>query len=882
MKKSLLILILTLPILIFAASLTLSIPFSESSRSGYSTAPGSRQTPIHSVNILLPKNAELLDYELKFANPRVAAKSYSQINPPFISSEGLLGDTSLRASGKRYSFLGVRHWGELKYVSFAIKPYDEHTGLWSETAEITLNYQPGTRAQGLIPGTFKNADFFANPKRLKQWYHRSIRNSMGIIVISTPELYSALSAWTAFRQSQGFEVQFSNIAEVLVNEVGANDAEKLRNHLITQQMLYPFSYVLLVGDHDLIPVAHLTPEPNSNTTVPSDFYYADLTSDWDTDGDGRYGEYYSEYGEEDYGVDYTPEAFVGRFSTNDATEVSQIAQRIVAFEQSTAPFKNKTLLPAAFLNYHDEPMPGMPQTDGADLMELAKATILRNWDNTTLYEQLGVIPSLPSDYELSEANFNSLLRTEDFGLISWNAHGSPVSSARKIWMNDTNNNGFPESYEMQWLPLVDTNSFDDIQTEFGSVIFAASCNNGYLDYQQQSLAEKALVTKAVAIVAASRTGWYKVGWKTPGWGGLSSYNYHFLENYAEGGYSAGAALAYANLLHTQYYLFGDPIDDGGIVWPELQNIYTYLLFGDPVLGHSEFLQPEGEILIYSPHFDAYPVVNAIRENTGYNVIYSDRLIPDYDYIDSFKAVFCLLDNEAPQVGSLEYNLLNGYLEAGGKLYLEGRLPWNPNDEFLGKFGLEAPFDMAVHIERIQSGDSLWDYSNPDFQTDALSPLGDSASALFETANPGYTNAIIGVLNTPEEYTTIGSSFHLIEVANGDLGLSEMVGLILEKLGVLETVSNSDELVTPVPSQLKAYPNPMRSNLNISIKHTGKAEETVKIYNLRGQLITSLKLNTKNGYTANWNGKDSSGLQCPNGIYILRSKAQNKKISLVKM
>ncbi|MCB5265946.1 MAG: C25 family cysteine peptidase [Candidatus Cloacimonetes bacterium] len=881
MKKSLLILVLCLPILIFAASLTVEIDFSEGSRSGFSTAPGSKQVPVHSVNILLPKNAEILDYELSFVGVRAAAKSYTQVNPPFISEEGILGSSSPRSSGRRYNYLGLRHWGELRYASFAVKPYDESSGLWSETAEITIQYHPGTRQQGLIPATFKNADFFANSERLNQWYRSSKRHSMGIIVISTPELYNALSVWTAFRQGQGFSVQFSNIAEVLVNEVGANNADKLRNHLIAQQVLYPFSYVLLVGDHDLVPIAQLTPEPNSNTTVPSDFYYADLSSNWDTDGDGRYGEYYSEYGEEDYGVDYTPEAFVGRFSTNSAAEVSQIAQRIVAFEQSTAPFKNKALLPAAFLNYHDEPVPGMPQTDGAGLMELAKATILRNWQTTTLYEQIGVVPSYPSDFDLSDTNFNNLLRTEDFGLISWNAHGSAVSSARKIWMNDLNNNGFPEYYEMQWQPLVDTDSFDNIQTEYGSVIYAASCNNGYLDYQQQSLAEKALVTKAVAVVAASRTGWYKVGWENPGWGGLSSYNYHFIENYAEGVYSAGAALAYANLLHTQYYLFGDPIDDGGIVWPELQNVYTYLLFGDPVLGHSEFLQPEGEILVYSPHFDAYPVVNAIRENADINVIYSDRLIPDYDYLDSFKAVFCLFDDDIPAVGSFEYALLNGYLETGGKIYLEGRLPWDPNDEFMGKFGLEAPFDMVVHIDRIRAEDSFWDYANPDFQTDALLPLGDSASALFETANIDFADAIIGVLNSPEDYTTIGSSFRLTEVANGEPGLTEMVGLILEKLEVTQPVANSDELIVPAPIQLTAYPNPMRGALNISLAQTKKAEETVKIYNLKGQLITSLKLSAKNGYAMTWNGKDSSGLQCPNGIYILHSGAKSKKISLVK-
>lgn len=881
MKKLILLLLLYLPIVLCAERIELEVHFSEAARSGYSVAPQSLRVPVHSVNILLPADAEVTDYSIEFLSPKPAQTSYDELNPPFLSSAGILDSKTRIESSSHYSYQGQKKWGELNFASFKLKPYQEDSGMFHEAARITVQYSLQAKALGQIPPSFFNPDFFANPQRLQQWYHASDRQDMGIIVISSPELYSAISSWVSFRQSQGFSVYFSNIYDVLQNEMGADDAEKLRNHLISQQVLNPFTYVLLVGDYDLIPIAYLTPEPNGAETVPSDFYYADLSSNWDTDEDGRLGEYYSQDGEEDYTVDYTPEAFVGRFSTNDAAELSQIAARIVAFEQSNAAYKNKALLPAAYLNYENEPELGMPQTDGADFTELIKSTILRNFQSTTLYEQLGVLPSLPSDYPLDYDTLANIIRNEDYGLINWSAHGSPTSASRKIWIEDSNGNQLPDSAEMQWQGLVNVDSFDGVQSENGSVIFASSCHNGYLDYYSPSLAEKALVTKAVAVLAASRTGWYKLGWQNPGWGGLSSYNYHFLENYAEHGYSVGAAHAYANLLHTEYYLFGDPIDTGGIIWPELQNVYTYVLFGDPVLGHSAFLEPEGEILVYSPHYEATAVVNAIRESGDFNVIYSNRLIPDYDYISGFAAVFCLWADEMPASDSFEYNMLNSYLEEGGKMYLEGRLPWDSTDLFLGKFGIEAPLDMLVNIERIQAEDTIWEYTNEDFQTDILVPVSSSATELFHTLNDNYPNATVGILNAAEGYRTIGSSFRLSEVLDEEPGLPEMITLILDQLEVNSAVATADELSPELIPSLKAYPNPMRSSLTISLQRPDKQAETVKIYNLRGQLVKSMMLSSKNGYSVSWDGKDTQNRKVPNGLYFIRCNTQIKKISIVK-
>ena len=882
MKTKLFLLIFIFPLLLFSATINLELTFLETDNSGYRTSPGRLRSPVHQVNVLLPKDALIQSYDMAAISQRPATKAFTELNGAFIGSDGILDAPVSRSIGQREVYLGTHRWGDMSYASFRIMPYDESSGLWAESYRLSLTYEAEPDI-GRIPATFFDEDFFVNSHSLRQWYSYSRDQVQRIQVIGTNELYSALGPWLSFRQGQGFDISFSEINSVLTETGGTNPPDKLRNHLIAMYSEQPFSYVLLLGDHDLVPIAQLCPEPNGSSTVPSDFYYADLTSDWDTDNDGRLGEYYSEYGQEDYGVSYTPEAFVGRFSTNNPDEIAAIASRIVAFEQSSDPFKQKALLPAAFLNYANEPVLTMLQTDGATFSEFARQTILRDYQSTTLYEELGVVPSYPSDFPLNETNLNNLIRNEDFGIISWSAHGSQVSSSRKIWMEDYNNNGIPENYEMQWMGMVDRDSFNDIQSDYGTVIFAASCHNGYLDYFQQSLAETALAKRAVGVVAATRTGWYKVGWQNPGWGGLSSYNYHFLENYAERSYSAGAALAYTNLLHTQYYLFGDPIDDDGVIWPELQNVYTYILFGDPVLGHSEFTQPEGEILVFSPQSEMdHRLVNSIRDNADLNVIFSNRLIPDYSYLDQFEAIFCLMGDYQPS--SWELELLDDYLEFGGKIYMEGNVSWDMTDPFLSKFGVEAPLDYPIIIEGINDSQKSWAYQAQQNSYFELVPQTTTAAPILYTDScPSH---VVAVLNTGDTHRSIASAFRLEEVLDAEPGthrskFKELIEIILVKLDVLPEEVSLDDAITPM-AQLKllAWPNPSSGNIQLKLENAAVHEQELSIYNIRGQKLKTIRLSAKDGFTQSWDGRDAEGRPCPGGIYILKTGNQSRKITLL--
>ncbi len=896
MKRNLVYVLLFLPALFLANtySVQIQLPFPGEGISssalyelgyGFYSAPGALQLPVKQINILLPKDAILNDWQIVF-DPEITIQGEAPlINPAFTNGEKILSSPSNRNDPSRYSFLGLRKWGDLNYACFYIISgiYKESNWLWNPSCRIDLNYSASAKENGRIPSTFKKEDFFANPQCLSYWYDTAKEQENRLLVITTPELHTALTNLVAFRQAQGIEVNYCDIATALASGTGMDNAEKLRNYLQNTYNQNPFSYLLLVGDKEIIPPAYVTPEPNGLETVPTDFFYSDLSSNWDTDNDGLRGEFSYGYMNEDYGIDFTPEVFVGRISTNYASQVANIANRIVAYEQSTELWKEKNLLSAAFLNYQGEPELIYPQTDGGLFMEFMRETCLAGQDNFTMYELEGVVSSFPCNLPINYNNLKNEFNSDSWGFVNWSAHGSSTSSTRKVWTIDYNNNNIPEPNEMHWMGMVDCQSFDNLINQDGTVIFAASCYNGNMDEYEPCLAEYALIKKAVGVLAATRTGWYKVGWLNPGWGGLSSYNYHFVENFRNNKLDLGSAQAWTNLLHTQYYLFGDPIDSGGIIYPELQNVYTYMLFGDPMIGwNSNEPDLKGEILVWEPEGNAgLAIVSALREISNFNVIYTDKLIPDYSYLHNFEAVIYLAANSTLDPDSYEYGYLNSYLETGGKLYCENYIDTSYGSLYT-KMGAQIGNPISIYTINYPEYSLIWNYNGADSTVYALIPTQATAEGIFLSVNGNSDNCIVGILNAVNDYSVITTSFHLSQIQPGEHNLPDLLEIILAELNVPN--SNPDEnieyIISPVVQSVSVYPNPAFPNSQLSFILKKTMPISIDIYNIKGQKVKSLvnsKL-TEGEYQLSWDGKDNNGRTCSSGVYYYHIVAQNQQIT----
>lgn len=87
------------------------------------------------------------------------------------------------------------------------------------------------------------------------------------------------------------------------------------------------------------------------------------------------------------------------------------------------------------------------------------------------------------------------------------------------------------------------------------------------------------------------------------------------------------------------------------------------------------------------------------------------------------------------------------------------------------------------------------------------------------------------------------------------------------------VANDDPTIPAVPeTDLTCYPNPFRGSTNITIKQIDNSPTTVAVYNLRGQLISTVVNNQElspGEHSFSWDGKNDNGQSVAAGIYFFK-------------
>ena len=122
------------------------------------------------------------------------------------------------------------------------------------------------------------------------------------IVVTTPDLLPSLQPFLKWKRQQGF------LVETLCTDNPQRDS--IRASLALRYASTPAPhYILLTGDVDRIPAFWGKYQPSGIGNHATDLYYAEYTGD------------------------YLPEAYVGRLPTSDSTELSQIVNKIISYEQ---------------------------------------------------------------------------------------------------------------------------------------------------------------------------------------------------------------------------------------------------------------------------------------------------------------------------------------------------------------------------------------------------------------------------------------------------------------------------------------------------------------------------------------------------------------------
>jgi len=337
------------------------------------------------------------------------------------------------------------------------------------------------------------------------WSESSASEATEYLIVTSTVLAYATQALARYKCETGIRTAVETIESILPQYTGRDEAEKLRNRL---KNFYAEGgrYVLLVGDETVLPVRYAY--PNSAYVTPEislqqvcDLYFADLTGDWDADGDGTWGE---KYGDE---VDIEPELLVGRLPIHSVEAVTNYVDKVIRYETDPGEGDRGYVERAFFFSSDQMRDYGDRGQHGAIAAAYPSRYAV---DTVSAVEQATGLDPEPTN--LSPAELAPIL-SSGFGIINVIAHGRNDGFVVK----SSGYNDWPKAYLLTNTDQTPQGGFVSFTAEEKpGLYYSLACNNGGFDMDQSpmnqaspNLAEELTGIRggAVGMVAYSRWGW---------------------------------------------------------------------------------------------------------------------------------------------------------------------------------------------------------------------------------------------------------------------------------------------------------------------------------------------------------------------------------------
>ncbi|GAB4403884.1 MAG: hypothetical protein Kow00123_15350 [Anaerolineales bacterium] len=526
----------------------------------YVSIAGAPRLPVQHVEIQLPAGARLADYSLRDIVSETLPGAYDiqRVMPEAESEGGLQAPILFDPPASRVfpesplEVSAVHQRGDVQVITFRFYPlqYNLETRALTfvRSARLSVRYQRmGQVAARAITG--QPAPTGAS--------EANAASSTGYAIAVRSDLAQAASIqdFKRHKEAEGFTVYLIT-PDDWANYPGKDGADKLRAFLQDKRQPWNLQYLLIIGSASSIPMKTLYPsntDHKSTWATPSDMYYADLTGNWDKDGDGFYGEF------RDDAVDFGAELLVGRIPFDAEAYISTVLGRTITYETTYGEWRKRALLAMAILDYESN---GGPQTDGAYLGEAMLGYLSKAGFSTwRMYEEDGNGTRLPHDAPL-DRDMLTASWASGYGFVSWWGHGSSTGAYRTLWAsNQTVRKPFADIYHLSGL-----------STDNPPIVFQNACSNGVP--QTYSLAAQVLRYGAIATVAPTAITWYRTGWRSPADGGSATLAYYFGDELVTKEQTVGQALARARELHSARYLSSPG---------QQQTLLAFALYGDPSL-----------------------------------------------------------------------------------------------------------------------------------------------------------------------------------------------------------------------------------------------------------------------------------------------------------
>lgn len=465
------------------------------------------------------------------------------------------------------------------------------------------------------------------------------------VIITTNAIRSAsarLAGFIAHKQALGHTVEVITEDQFgsLTGQAPNGTPEKVRQWLKENYLPKGIQYVLLIGDPDpddpRLPADSVGDLPMKMTwprlgdtnddydDAATDYFYADLTGNWDLDGDGLYGEYAS-YGDPSGdngpgGVDFLNEVNVGRIPVYTgeagwAAALDAVLQKTMDYETSPdRSWRKAALLPMGF---------SADITDGAYLGERMKADYLtaQGFNTFTMYQHktTGCNSTFPSDRDLTDGAALDQWMKNAYGLVAWWTHGN-WDRAKVGYGSGACGDGY----------VLMTPDVADLDDNHPSILFQGACWNADPTHPD-SLTNSLLNNGAVASVSGtSLTVYEDYAWSpSRSLADTASVGYYFMQRVAEG-QPVGRALY-------------DEKSQMGPGWGDetWMNLLSFNLIGDPALGVGVFPSPAAPTGLSATAGSQSSITLAWTDNSsdesGFKIERSPDGLKDWTQVDSVAA-----------------------------------------------------------------------------------------------------------------------------------------------------------------------------------------------------------------------------------------------------
>ena len=385
------------------------------------------------------------------------------------------------------------------------------------------------------------------------------RSSSGeeYLIVTSELLREPFETLAEYRRRLGVRTRVVVVDEFIAGHTGRDTAEQLREAL---KGFYADGgrYLLLGGDETQLPVRYAYhyatyTQPTMENLQVCDLYFADLTGEWEVDGDGVWGEPYHD------APDVVPELYVGRLPFGDPAEVDSYVAKVIAYETNPGDGDCAYLGNAFFFssdqmrdydvdgqhNYIAQAYPPQMQIDTTHGVEL-ESGVSESPTNLTP-DQLA--PTLSQGY----------------GIVNIIAHGSGSG----FIVRSSGYNNFPKAYMSTSAGEDSTPTVAPLESGSRSgFYYSLACSNGGFDRDQPPLSEPepSLVQTllamdsggAVGMVAYSRWGWVGLSHKLQAAFFESLFAHPELPAVAAMYESKASYYGLRDLVYGQNY-FGDPL-----------------------------------------------------------------------------------------------------------------------------------------------------------------------------------------------------------------------------------------------------------------------------------------------------------------------------------